>query len=125
MWRKWNSGVILGWTPSADDLVELSVSGGDGEARFAGRAMAGAKFLRNNAALKVEKYNLTEHLSKLRGYYNSTGHVMNNYSLRRPPMMKMSSEVGSIVYGTRLSVEWQKDGTHITSPAKSASQGAV
>ncbi|WP_198412938.1 TonB-dependent copper receptor [Izhakiella australiensis] len=116
MWRKWNGGVTLGWTPSADDLVELSLGGGDGEARYAGRGMDGAKFLRKSASLKVEKYNLTEHLSKLswRSYYNSTDHIMDNFSLREAPMMKMASEVGSIVYGTRLSAEWQKDATQIT-----------
>lgn len=116
LWHKWNGGVTLGWTPSDDDFVELSLSSGDGKARYAGRGMDGSRFLRKSAVLKVEKYNVTEHLSKLswRSFYNSTDHIMDNFSLRPSSMMKMSSEVGSIVYGTRLSAEWQKDDTQVT-----------
>ncbi|WP_345828067.1 TonB-dependent copper receptor [Erwinia sp. HDF1-3R] len=114
-WNKWNSGIIMGWTPTEKDLVELSVSGGDGEARYAGRGMDGSKFLRKSAMLKVEMNDLSDHFTKLiwRGYYNSTDHVMDNFSLRTPSAMKMSSEVGGIVSGTRLSMEWQKDDTQI------------
>lgn len=117
LWRKWNAGVMLGWTPTDSDLVELAVNGGDGEARYAGRGMDGAKFLRKSVALKIEKNDVSEYIRKLswRSYYNSTDHVMDNFSLRQPPMMKMSSQVGSVVYGSRFSMEWEQGNTLLTS----------
>lgn len=116
LWKKWNAGVTAGWTPGEKTLVELALSGGDGEARYAGRAMDGSKFQRKSASLKIEQNDLTEHLSKLswRSYYNETAHVMDNFSLRKPPAMKMASEPGSVVYGTRLSAEWEKDDALVT-----------
>jgi iron complex outermembrane receptor protein len=41
-WEKWNADVALGWTPSADTVLELSAGIGDGESRYAGRGMDGS-----------------------------------------------------------------------------------
>ena len=65
LWRRWNSGVTVGLTPDEDSLAELSVGASDGKARYAGRMMDGSRFARKSAALKLEKYHLSEHVSKL------------------------------------------------------------
>ncbi|MHC9060912.1 TonB-dependent copper receptor [Pantoea sp. y20] len=116
LWQKWNAGVAIGLTPGENTLMELALSGGDGKARYASRAMDGSKFQRKSALFKIEQSNLTEHLTKInwRSYYNVTDHVMDNFSLREPPAMKMSSEPGSVVYGTRLSADWEKNDALVT-----------
>src|SRR3989344_5587018 len=83
---KWNGDVAVGWTPSADTLLELTAGKGDGEARYAGRGMDGSQFLRESLGLRFEKSNIGEVLSKVEAqvYYNYADHVMDNYSLRVP-----------------------------------------
>lgn len=109
-WNKWNTDAILGWTPDDDSLAELSLGGGNGEARYAGRGMDGTKFLRNSAAVRLEKRNIGEHLDSVtwQTYYNHADHIMDNYRLRQPPAgMKMSSHVDRATYGSRLTSNWQ------------------
>jgi outer membrane receptor protein involved in Fe transport len=55
-WRKWNSDLALGWTPSPDSLLELSAGKGDGNARYAGRGMDGARFSRESLRLRLERH---------------------------------------------------------------------
>ncbi|WP_313654385.1 TonB-dependent copper receptor [Pantoea sp.] len=115
-WRKWNSGVTLGLTPDDDTLAELSLGASDGEARYAGRMMDGSRFARKSAALKFEKYALSDHLRKVswQSYYNDTDHVMDNYSLRQPTGPKRKSEVGGVSLGSRLSGFWESDSARLT-----------
>lgn len=116
MWRKWNSGITLGLTPDDDTLAELSVGASDGEARYAGRMMDGSRFSRHSVALRLEKYTLSDSLSKVswQGYYNDTDHIMDNYSLRQPIGLKRKTEVGGVTMGSRLSGVWEHDATQLT-----------
>lgn len=116
LWRKWNSGVTVGLTPDEDTLAELSVGAGDGKARYAGRMMDGSRFSRKSVALKLEKYALSDRMSKVswQSYYNDTDHIMDNYSLRQPMGEKRKTEVGGVTMGSRLSGVWETESTQLT-----------
>lgn len=112
-WAKWNSDVLLGWTPDDDTLIELSGGRGDGEARYAGRGMDGSQFLRESLGLRFKKDNIGELFSALEGqvYYNYADHVMDNFSLRSPSgtgMMAnpLASNVDRRTLGGRLLGTW-------------------
>lgn len=112
-WAKWNSDVLLGWTPDDDTLIELSGGRGDGEARYAGRGMDGSQFLRESLGLRFRKDNIGERFSALEGqvYYNYADHVMDNFSLRSPSgtgMMAnpLASNVDRRTLGGRLLGTW-------------------
>jgi iron complex outermembrane recepter protein len=116
MWRKWNGAATVGFTPDDDSLAELSVGASDGEARYAGRMMDGSRFARQSVGLKLEKYQLSDSLSKVswQSYYNDTDHIMDNYSLREPVGPKRKSEVGGVTWGSRLSAVWEEESTQLT-----------
>ena len=84
-WDKWNGDMFLGFTPDADTLVELSGGGGDGEARYAGRAMDGSQFKRETLGAKFIKSNINDRLTKIEAqfYYNYADHIMDNFRLRQ------------------------------------------
>ncbi|WP_367187638.1 TonB-dependent copper receptor [Pseudomonas sp.] len=112
-WSKWNSDVLLGWTPDNDSLIELSGGRGDGEARYAGRSMDGSQFLRESLGLRFSKDNIGELFRALEGqvYYNYADHVMDNFSLRTPSgsgMMAnpLASNVDRRTLGARLVGTW-------------------
>lgn len=83
-YERWGVTAAFGWTPDADTLVEVSGARSDGEAAYADRGMDGALFDRENIGLRLERRNLSEHLTRItaQGYYNYVDHVMDNYSLR-------------------------------------------
>jgi iron complex outermembrane receptor protein len=112
-WQKWNSDVLLGWTPDDDSLVELSAGRGDGEARYAGRGMDGSQFLRESLGLRFKKGNIGELFTGLDAqlYYNYADHVMDNFSLRVPSGTGMmanpvASNVDRRTLGGRLVGTW-------------------
>lgn len=123
-WDKWNGDLALGWTPDEDTWVELSGGRGDGEARYAGRGMDGARFLRESLALRAERSHLSETLEKVEAqlYYNYADHVMDNYSLRRPSgsgMMAgpMAANVDRRTLGGRLAATWRWDDLQLVAGA--------
>lgn len=83
-WDKWNGDLFIGFTPDADTLIEISGGGGDGEARYAGRAMDGTQFKRETLGAKFIKTNINDVLSKIEAqfYYNYADHIMDNFRLR-------------------------------------------
>ncbi|MGF2635122.1 TonB-dependent copper receptor [Acinetobacter johnsonii] len=87
-WEKWNADLALGWTPNEDTWVELKGGKSDGEAVYAGRSMDGSKFARESLGLHVEKKNISEVIKKVEAQvdYSYNDHVMDNFSLRTPPM---------------------------------------
>jgi iron complex outermembrane receptor protein len=111
-WSKWNSDLAIGWTPDADTLLELSAGRGDGQARYAGRGMDGAQFLRESLGLRFEKNGLGDVLEKIEAqlYYNYADHIMDNFSLRSPSgsmPMPMASQVDRRTLGGRLAATWR------------------
>jgi len=83
-WDKWSGDVVLGWTPDADTLVELSGGKGDGEASYAGRGMDGSQFKHDSLGARFEKQGIGRVLDKVEAqlYYGYTNHVMDNTTLR-------------------------------------------
>jgi iron complex outermembrane receptor protein len=111
-WRKWNTDLALGWTPSDDTLLELTAGRGNGIARYATRGMDGSQFLRQSYSLRFVQ-TLHGSLRKLEAqwYHNDADHVMDNYTLRTPnPMsmmpMPMASNVERITEGGRVLASW-------------------
>lgn len=109
-WERWNADVALGWTPNEDTWVELTGGKADGEAVYAGRMMDGSQFARESLGLRVEKKNVTEVIKKIEAQvnYSFNDHVMDNYSLRPEPMMKMATNVARKTLNARMAVthEW-------------------
>ena len=97
-WERWNTDLALGWTPDENTWVELTGGKADGEAVYAGREMDGSQFARESLGLRVEKKNVTDVIKKIEAQvnYNYNDHVMDNYSLRQPPM-KHDMETHSMV----------------------------
>jgi len=108
-WMNWNGDVLLGATPSADTLIEIGMGAGDGEARYAGRNMDGAKFERRISTLRFEQYYHSGALEsiEIRAYHHANHHVMDNYSLREPSMMAMAMPLKRTTTGARLTSYWQ------------------
>ena len=87
-WKRWNTDLALGWTPDEDTWIEFTGGKADGEAEYAGRSMDGSQFARESLGLRFEKKNLTDVIKKVEGQinYSYNDHVMDNFSLRTPPM---------------------------------------
>ncbi|WP_278396783.1 TonB-dependent copper receptor [Acinetobacter venetianus] len=124
-WERWNADLALGWKPTEDSWLELRAGKGDGEAAYAGRTMDGSQFKRESLGLHAEQKNITEVIKKIEAQvdYSYNDHVMDNYSLRTPPMTtmkmhgmemtvpnKMSMRVDRRTLNTRLAVttDWDK-----------------
>ena len=107
-WDKWNTSAAVGWTPDEDTLLELEVGRGDGESKYAGRSMDGTKFLRETAALRFEKQNMGENWRKLEAQFNYgyADHIMDNFTLREPPMMPMAMELDRRTRSGRVASTW-------------------
>jgi iron complex outermembrane receptor protein len=90
-WQRWNTDLALGWTPDADTWLEFKAGTGDGQAAYAGRSMDGAQFKRQTLGLRLEKTHLSPYISKLEAQidYQNNDHIMDNYSLRTPPVTQM------------------------------------
>ncbi|KVT81557.1 TonB-dependent receptor [Burkholderia ubonensis] len=113
-WDKWNADAALGWTPDDHTRVELTASGGDGYARYAGRGMDGAHFRRETFGLSFDKQHIGDVLDRVeaRVYYNEADHVMDNYTLRQPDPtssmpMRMASEVRRRTLGARAAATFR------------------
>ena len=124
-WERWNADLALGWKPTDDSWLELRAGKGDGEAAYAGRTMDGSQFKRESLGLHAEQKNITEVIKKVEAQvdYSYNDHVMDNFSLRTPPMTtmkmhgmdmtvpnKMSMRVDRRTLNTRLAVttDWDK-----------------
>ncbi|ENW21385.1 TonB-dependent receptor [Acinetobacter haemolyticus CIP 64.3 = MTCC 9819] len=124
-WERWNADLALGWKPTQDSWLELRAGKGDGEAAYAGRSMDGSQFKRESLGLHAEQKNLNEVIKKIEAQvdYSYNDHIMDNFSLRTPPMTtmkmhgmdmtipnKMSMRVDRRTLNTRFAVttDWDK-----------------
>jgi iron complex outermembrane recepter protein len=85
-YTRWSGNVALGWTPSNDASLEMSLARSNGQAAYADRTMDGTKFARDNLAIKFDKKNVSSLVERIeaQAYYNYIDHVMDNFSLRTP-----------------------------------------
>ncbi|MCR3756120.1 MAG: hypothetical protein HNEKOMLI_00905 [Sodalis sp. Psp] len=83
-WRKWNSDLAFGFTPSTDMLIEVTVGRGDGYAHYAGRGMDGTRFRRESIGGRLEQNAIGDVLEsiEIQGWYHYADHVMDNYGRR-------------------------------------------
>lgn len=90
-WERWNTDLAFGWTPNDKTWLELTAGKSDGEALYAGREMDGSQFARESLGLRFEKKNITEVIQKVEGQvnYSYNDHIMDNFSLRTPPLAEM------------------------------------
>lgn len=91
-WERWGADLALGWKPTDDAWLELRAGKGDGEAAYAGRGMDGAQFKRESLSLHAEQKNLNNVIKKVQAQvdYSYNDHIMDNFSLRTPPMTSMN-----------------------------------
>ncbi|MDX9700427.1 MAG: TonB-dependent copper receptor [Rhodocyclaceae bacterium] len=103
-YERWSTNAALGWTPDAHTWLELSLAASDGEAAYADRGMDGTRFKRENVGLKFEKREISPLVEKLeaQAYRNYIDHVMDNFSLRTPPGMRMLNNPDRETVGGRL-----------------------
>ena len=113
LWDKWNADLALGITPDENTVLEVGIGRGDGQARYAGRGMDGAQFLRDSQTLKFEKTGLSGALESIEAsaWRNLVDHVMDNYTLREPNpdsmmAMPMAADVERRTVGGRVALHW-------------------
>ncbi|WP_087544547.1 TonB-dependent copper receptor [Acinetobacter sp. WCHA29] len=111
-WERWNTDLAFGWKPTDDSWLELRAGKGDGEAAYAGRSMDGSQFKRESLGLHAEQKNITEVIKKVEAQvdYSYNDHIMDNFSLRTPPMMAMAMNVTRRTMNARAAIttEWEK-----------------
>ncbi|WP_395479912.1 TonB-dependent copper receptor [Candidatus Curculioniphilus buchneri] len=84
-WRKWNSDITFGYTPSSEKLIEISIGHGNGNAQYASRNMDGTYFKRNSIGIKFEQNAINNNILEkieIQGWYHYADHVMDNYRRR-------------------------------------------
>ncbi len=106
-YRRWSVSEQLGWTPSADNRVELNLDLSDGEAAYADRSMDGVKFARTGYGVRLESKRLSELVERLevKAYHNYVDHIMDNFSLRTPTGMRMVSNPDRTTLGGRIETQ--------------------
>lgn len=107
-YQRWSATSVLGWTPDDHTLVELSAERSDARAAYDDRGMDGVLFDRTGYTLRVARAGITPWLDRLEAlwFYSYVDHVMDNYTLRSPPMMPMVSYPDRRTTGGRLSAEF-------------------
>lgn len=110
-WDKWNLDALFGANIDARTRVELDIGAGDGQARYAGRDMDGARFRRESIALRFRQKDRDGWVETIDAqvYANYADHVMDNFSLRHPLIrfgmpMSMASNVDRLVIGGRVAL---------------------
>ncbi len=108
-YERWSGRLALGLTPDDNTLYELSYGRSDGKAAYADRSMDGLKFERENIGLRFEKRNISPLVRKVEGqvYRNYIDHVMDNFSMRPEPKMRMLNNPDRETVGGRVAVTLQ------------------
>lgn len=104
-YERWSGSLLAGWTPRDNTRVELGIERSDGEAAYDDRVMDGTRFDRGGYSLRVVRKDIASWLRELELllFHNDIDHVMDNYTLREPPMMPMVRFPDRRTQGARLS----------------------
>ncbi len=94
-YHRWSSNAAFGLTPDSNTLVEFSAGKSDGWAKYADRGMDGVKFLRENAALKIVKKNISALVDEatLQISHNKVDHIMDEVTFRSNTSMTDSARL--------------------------------
>jgi iron complex outermembrane recepter protein len=108
-YHRWSTTGILGWTPDELTRVEFAAERSDGEAAYDDRGMDGVVFDRTGYTLSFDRSDLAAWFTNLEAllYYNYVDHVMDNYTLRVPPMQPMVSYPDRRTVGGRIAGEFE------------------
>ncbi|ALP40006.1 TonB-dependent copper receptor [Aeromonas schubertii] len=92
-YRRENATAQLGWTPTAQSLVELTAERSNARAAYADRMMDGPMFDRESFGLKARQLEINGwwQRSELTLWDNYIDHIMDNFSLRPNDGMKRLS----------------------------------
>jgi len=103
-YQRWSGSLLAGWTPGQNTRIELGVERSNGEAAYDDRMMDGTRFDRSGYSLRVVQSDIRPWLSQLELllFHNYVDHVMDNYTLREPPMMPMVRFPDRRTQGARL-----------------------
>ena len=106
-YQRWSGSGVFGWRPDERTLLEVSVERSDGEAAYDDRGMDGSRFDRTGVSLRALRHDLGDHIDEveLKLFHNYIDHVMDNFTLREPPMMPMVSYPDRRTRGFRLATE--------------------
>jgi iron complex outermembrane receptor protein len=106
-YERWSTSAILGWTPDELTHVEFTMDRSDAEAAYDDRSMDGVVFDRTGYSLNLERSELAPWLPNIEAllFYNYVDHVMDNYTLRAPPMQPMVSYPDRRTVGARVAAE--------------------
>lgn len=90
-YERWNAGATLTLTPSQTQQLAFTVQQSDGEAAYADRSMDGVKFARDSVSVNYTQTAISPLIQKLhaQAYYHYVDHVMDNFTLRPAPAMRM------------------------------------
>jgi iron complex outermembrane receptor protein len=102
----------LGWNIDRNTRLLLDAVASQAEAAYADRTMDGSQFDRDGYGITFTKKHLSPLVSKIeaQAYYNHVDHIMDNYSLRTPPLAMgqysaSAMDVDRVTKGARLSTE--------------------
>lgn len=106
-YQRWSGSGVFGWRPDQHSLLELSLERSDAEAAYDDRGMDGSRFDRTGIAVRALRRDLGAYVDEieLRLFYHYIDHVMDNFTLRQPPMMPMVSYPDRRTHGYRLAAE--------------------
>lgn len=106
-YERWSASGVFGWRPDEHTVVEFGLERADAEAAYDDRGMDGARFDRTGYSLRITRSEPAPGVDEidLLVYYNHIDHVMDNFTLREPPMMPMVSYPDRRTRGFRLAGE--------------------
>lgn len=105
--QRHSEGLIAGFTPDADTLLEISAERSRAYAAYADRSMDGARFDRDAIGVKFERQRLAPWLARVSAsyHYSYVDHVMDNFTLRPAGMMNMLSNPDREIEGGKLQAD--------------------
>jgi iron complex outermembrane recepter protein len=108
-YQRWSTTGILGWTPDDRTRVEFTAERSDAEAAYDDRGMDGVIFDRTGYTLSFRRDDIAPWLAGVEAmvFYNYVDHVMDNYTLRAPPMQPMVSFPDRRTVGGRLAADFE------------------